>query len=246
MKPECSFASSDNDIHIWIVCTRASEVVAAGFEPVLTVDERLRAASFRFDHLRHSFLVTRGILRCLLGRYLDLPPASVRLNYGPKGKPVIASAAEIQFNTTHSGDLAIFAFTRACPIGVDVEQIRPMAGMEDIANRFFCGEEAAEIAALPPGERTQGFFRCWTRKEAYIKAVGDGLSLALNAFRVTVSARQPARLLNVAHDVEAAREWTLQDLFLPSDYIAALAYRDAPRQTSIFPFVAPEEFISAA
>lgn len=239
----CSFELSGRDVHVWILRTGASDAVAAKFEPVLVSDERDRAARFRFDHLRQSFVITRGALRCLLGRYLGLDPASIRFNYGSKGKPALAATAGIEFNMTHSGGLAAFAFTVGCQIGVDLEQIRPLTETQDIANRFFCSEEAAEIMSLPPSERERAFFCCWTRKEAYIKAIGDGLSAPLDEFRVTLQPNEPAQFIHLAHDTNAAKAWTLHDLCLASDYAAALAYRDRQRSLSVFPIVDPAEFI---
>jgi 4'-phosphopantetheinyl transferase len=237
------FDLSGRDVHVWTLRTGASDDVAAKFEPVLVRGERDRAAGFRFDHLRRSFVIARGALRCLLGRYLDLDPASIRFNYGSKGKPAVASAAGIEFNATHSGGLAAFAFTVGCQIGVDLEQIRPLTEMQHIADRFFCPEEAAEIRSLPPSERERAFFCCWTRKEAYIKAIGDGLSAPLDKFRVTLQPNEAARFIHLAHDIIAAKAWTLHDLCLASVYAAALAYRDRQRSLSVFPIVDPAGLI---
>jgi 4'-phosphopantetheinyl transferase len=212
------------------------------FEPFLTPDEKDRADRLRFCNLRRSFVVTRGSLRCLLGRYLDIHPADIRLHYGPKGKPSLASATGIGFNVTHSGDLAAFAFTRDCPIGIDLEQVHPVNEAQQIADRFFCPEEAADIMALPPSERQRAFFRCWTRKEAYIKATGDGLSTPLSQFRVALEPNEPARFIHVSHDRNAAKAWALHDLRVASNYVAALAYRDSPRSVSVFPAIDPAEF----
>jgi 4'-phosphopantetheinyl transferase len=240
----CSFELSGRGVHVWTLRTGASDAVAANFEPVLAPDEKDRAARFRFDRLRHSFVIRRGALRYLLGRYLDRHPASIRFNYGSKGKPAVASAVGIEFNTTHSGGLSVFAFTVGCQIGVDLEQIRLLTETQHIADRFFCSEEAAEIMSLPPSERERAFFYCWTRKEAYVKAIGDGLSAPLDEFRVTLQPNQPARFIHLAHDMKAAKAWTLHDLRLASDYAAALAYRDRQRSLSVFPIVGPVEFIS--
>ena len=242
----CSWQFAGRDIHIWTVRTTAPEAIAAEFEPVLAADEKDRAARFRFDRHRSSFMIARGTLRHLLGRYLDADPASLRFDYGSKGKPVLVSNADINFNVTHSGGLAAFAFTAGCELGIDLEDIRPLTGMESTANRFFCAEEAAEILSLPPGEREAAFFRCWTRKEAYIKATGDGLSAPLNEFRVTVSPDEPARLVHLAHDTHAAGAWTLHDLRLESGYASALAYRDRPRSLCVHPTADPTEFFRAA
>jgi 4'-phosphopantetheinyl transferase len=241
MIPDCSFEFSGREVHVWTLHIEASHAVATTFEPVLSADEKDRAAHFRFDHLRHSFVTVRGALRYLLGRYLDLHPARILFNYGLKGKPALASDASIEFNLTHSGDMAAFAFTVGCQIGVDVEQIRPLTEAQDIANRYFCSEESAEMMSLPPNERERAFFFCWTRKEAYIKAIGDGLSAPLHEFRVTLQPNEPARLIHLAHDKEAARAWTLHDLRLDSNYAAALAYRDRQRPLSIIPIVDPRE-----
>lgn len=233
----------ERDVHVWTVRIQASDELAANFERVLTSDEMDRAARFRFDGLRHSYVIARGTLRSLLGRYLDVPPASVRLNYGSRGKPALPSDAGLEFNTTHSGGLAAFAFTVGCPIGVDVEQIRPLTELNDIASRFFCREEAAEILSLPPSERERAFFLCWTRKEAYIKAIGDGLSTPLDDFRVTLRDHETARLVHLGQDIDAARAWTLEDLGLASGYAAALAYHDRQRSLSVFPIADAAEFI---
>src|SRR5471030_1076578 len=231
----CSFDLCGRDVHVWTLRTGGSGAVAAKFEPVLAPVERAHAKRFRFDHLRHSFVITRGALRYLLGRYLDLHPSIIRFGFGPKGKPALASAAGIEFNATHSGGLAVFAFTVGRQIGVDLEQIRPLTGTQHIADRFFCPEEAADIVSLPPSERERDFFCCWTRKEAYVKAIGDGLSAPLDEFRVTVHPNEPARMIHLAHDKNAAKAWTLHDLSLASGYAAALAYRDRQRSVFVFP-----------
>jgi len=135
---------------------------------------------------------------------------------------------------THSGDVAMIALTLGREIGVDVEQIRPLSDMERIADRFFCPEEASEVMAVPHVERARAFFRCWTRKEAYIKATGDGLSAPLSSFRVTVRPELPARFVSVQHSAAEAEAWTLHDLQVAVGYAAALAYRDQQRSLDMF------------
>jgi 4'-phosphopantetheinyl transferase len=219
--------------------------MAARFDPVLATDEKERARRFRFDHLRQSFVITRGVLRCLLARYVGLDPAELRFACGPKGKPALASAAGIEFNATHSGGSALFAFATGCQVGIDLELMRPIAGAQDLADRFFCPEEAAEIRSLPPGERERAFFRCWTRKEAYIKAIGDGLSAPLDGFRVALRPGEAARLVHIAHDTDAAAAWTLDDLGPAAGYLAALAYRDRRRSVSTFALDDPARLLDA-
>ena len=129
----------------------------------------------------------------------------------------------------------MIALTTGLEIGVDVEQIRPLPDMQSIADRSFRPEEASEIMSLPQPERDHAFYRCWTRKEAYIKAIGDGLSAPLDDFRVTVQPNTPARFVHIEHDASAAQRWTLHDLQVAAGYAAALAYHDQPRSLSMFP-----------
>jgi 4'-phosphopantetheinyl transferase len=142
------------------------------------------------------------------------------------------------FNMSHAGNMAAYAFTIGCELGVDIERIRPVPEMADIAARFFAPEEAADLMKLPESDRPLGFFTCWTRKEAYIKAVGDGLSIPLAGFRVTLRPGDPAQLLSLNDDAQAARDWTLHHLDPAPDYVAALAYLDQPRPLVVQPPVA--------
>jgi len=239
-----SFEFAPRTVYVWPVHTVASIDVAAEFERVLTPDERDRVARFRFDHLRHSFVLARGSLRILLGRYLSVSPAIIRFTHNSKGKPALSAPAYLDFNASHSGDLAVFAFTTGLEIGVDVEKIRSLTDMQNIASRFFCPEEAEEIMSLPENQRTRAFFLCWTRKEAYVKAIGEGLSAPLNGFSVTVQPNQPARFVHFAQGANAAMNWTLYDLQLAPEYAAALAYHDVERPVVVFQVTDPVELLS--
>ena len=238
-----SFELSGRDVHVWTLRTGAEGAVAAKLEAILSPDERDRAARFLQEQPRQSFVVTRGVLRCLLGCYLGVHAASVRFSYSSNGKPGLASAEPIKFNTTHSNGMAAFAFTRGCQLGIDLELIRPLTEIQSLAHRFFCPEETAEIMSLAPAERVRAFFCCWTRKEAYIKAIGDGLSVPLNKFRVTVRPNEPARFVRFGRDTNDAQTWTLQDLCLASDCVAALAYPGRQRPLSVFPICDPSQFV---
>lgn len=242
MKTAFSFELSESFIHIWSFPTHAPCHVVAAFERVLVPEERDRARRFRFHHLYASFVITRGALRYLLGHYLNCDPAKISLVYSLKGKPAVKSPSSLEFNMTHSGDLAVIAFTLRRKIGVDIEQIRPLADMQQIANHFFCPEEASEVMFAPQTERERAFYLCWTRKEAYIKATGCGLSAPLSSFRVTVHPDIPARFLHVQHDETEAEAWTLQDLQVAVGYAGALAYRDRPRSLRLFSVADPDEF----
>jgi len=230
-------------VHVWPVSIQAPDSTVESFRRLLAPDETERAARFRFEHLRSSFILARGALRILLGRYLKSPPQDLTFSYGSKGKPTLRRPASLQFNASHSGDLALFAFTMDCEIGVDVEAIRPMPDSEDIAKRFFCTEETAELMSLPSGQRDRSFFLCWTRKEAYIKATGEGLSAPLDAFRVTLRPGEPARIIHLAGDPTAAQSWTLHDLAPGPGFAGALAYQEPPRPLELFTPVNPKQLL---
>jgi 4'-phosphopantetheinyl transferase len=244
MMPEGPYDANrlERSIHIWALDTGSPETVAGRFLPVLSADESSRADRFRFTKLRDSFVLTRGVLRYLLGRYLSALPASLRFSYGPKGKPALADNSRIHFNLSHSGEMAVIALTYDCAIGVDIEQLRPMTDMQEIAERFFCPEEAAEILSVPAPGREEAFFRCWTRKEAYIKAVGVGLSVPLESFRVTVRPNLPASLIHIGRDTDATEGWILRDLSLRKGYEAAVAYAGRERELSVSAIEDPVRF----
>lgn len=225
---------TDNSVHVWSFSVLTTARAVTLFEAVLSEQERTRAAQFAFPYLRDGFIVTRGMLRCLLGCYLGRDPAEIKIAYGTAGKPVALNACGIEFNVTHSGQRAAVAVTRGCEIGIDREQRRIVAEMDSIARRYFCDGEAAAIMGLSEGERERAFFCCWARKEAYIKATGGGLEIPLHAFEVNVNPHAPARLLHVEGSRDAAAGWTLRDLWLHPDDAAAVAYQGAERPLSIF------------
>lgn len=217
---------SSNEVHIW----RASlDQIATYLDQrvqVLSPDERLKAERFYFERDRRRFIAGRGILRTILGRYLGMDPSQLRFCYGPGGKPYLAEkpiAGMISFNLSHSRELAIFAFVRECRIGVDLEYKRPVADAEQIAARFFSAYENAVLRRLQTSQKQEAFFNCWTRKEAYIKAIGDGLAYPLDRFDVSLTPGEPARLLSVERDPGQVSRWSLEVLMPAPGYAAALA-----------------------
>lgn len=232
------FGFDGREVNLWAVRLDASGDHLARCLAWLSPEESARAARFHFDEHRRAFILAHGVLRALAGRFTAVSPSQVNFSYGPKGKPAIEdTTCSLRFNMAHSGTLAVYAFTVSCQIGIDVEQIRPVPEMADIAARFFAPDEAAELMSLPEPERAQGFFNCWTRKEAYIKAVGDGLSLPLASFRVSLQPGVPARLLCLGGDARAAKSWTLHDFTPAPDCVGALAYPDQPRQLLFRPLI---------
>jgi 4'-phosphopantetheinyl transferase len=239
------FSLERREVHLWAIQLDASDEDLTRCSSCLSVEEHNRAERFRFDRHRRDFMISHGVLRMLLSGYSETSPAGIKFSYGSKGKPALEDVTcSVRFNMSHSGRMAVYAFTTGCQVGVDVEQVRPVSDMEDIAVRFFSSEETAELKEVPEANRTQGFFNCWTRKEAFIKAVGDGLSLPLDAFHVSLKPSEPARLLSLAGDAQAAILWTLHHFVPARDYIGAVAYRDEAHLLRLKPMVSVEGLLA--
>ena len=178
------------EVHVWFVELAAAAASVEACSRNLCPKERERASRFRFEHLKAAFTLSRGILRVLLGRYLATEPDRVRFAYGPRGKPRLAfPETALEFNLAHSGRFAAYAFAVGCELGVDIEEVRQGGDQESFMRaEFFSREEREEWLGLDPSQRAEAFFRCWTRKEAYIKALGDGLSMPLDSFQVSLQA----------------------------------------------------------
>lgn len=211
------------EIHVW---RTKLERAGADFERLrrcLSPDEAIRAGRLIRDEKRRRFIVGRGFLRTVLAGYLQRDPAHLAFRYGLHGKPEVTDAAGLHFNLSHSGGCAILGVTRIGPVGVDVERIRSLANWEGIARRFFSAAEVAELTTVAPAQREQAFFNCWTRKEAFIKASGEGLSRPLDQFVVSLKPGEPARLLHVDRHPDEPAQWSLQALSPYPGYVACLA-----------------------
>jgi 4'-phosphopantetheinyl transferase len=232
------------EVQVWSVRLDGSATSLARYHSYLSSDEQSRIDQFKFEHLKRSHTFSRGVLRLLLAFYLDLLPASIEFAYGRKGKPGLRRTTPMRFNLSHSGDIAVYAFTLDCDLGVDVEKLRALADLESISARFFCAAEASELLSLTVDNRLHAFFRCWTRKEAYIKAVGDGLSMPLDRFQVTLLPEDSARFVHIGHDEKAAQNWALHHLDFAPEYVGALAYQDRPRPIKQHALVQAEELLT--
>ena len=227
-----------SEIQVWFVELVADATTIADCASFLSADERERASRFRFDHLKAAFTLSRGILRVLLGRYLGVEPAAVRFAYGSRGKPrLVSPASSLEFNLAHSGRLAAYAFAVGCELGVDVEEVRSVPGQERIVGRFFSPEERAEWFGLDPSQRDEAFFRCWTGKEAYIKAVGGGLSMGLDAFRVSLRPEAPVPPDRTPGGLEAVGGWPLRSLKPAEGYAGALVVSGPARSVHARPLL---------
>lgn len=217
-----------NEVHVWRASLELPSPEVQILEQNLTEEELERADRFHFQRHRARFIVARGLLRTILSRYLKIEPRRLRFLYGPKGKPELAGDTGrrgLCFNVSHSHGLALYAVTHGREIGVDVECIRPDVAGEKIAERFFCPQEAAMLRELPAEVRQQAFYTCWTRKEAYLKAIGEGITLRLAQFEVSVTPGEPAVLLSINGDPKEASYWSLKELDPEPGYVGTLAVK---------------------
>jgi 4'-phosphopantetheinyl transferase len=211
------------DLHVWLV--KLSEHSPQAFTHLLSSDELGRASRFHFQKHRNHFIVARGALRSILGQYLKLDPKLLQFTYSSYGKPSLAesSQANLEFNMSHSHELALYAVATNCKVGIDVEHMRSDVAHKDIAERFFSHSEVNTFCNLPEELKTEGFFNCWTRKEAFIKAIGEGLSYPLDKFSVSLTPGEPASILSIADDNAEAKNWNLISFSPRPDYVAAAA-----------------------
>ncbi|MBW4473474.1 MAG: 4'-phosphopantetheinyl transferase superfamily protein [Stenomitos rutilans HA7619-LM2] len=222
------------EIHIWQASLAVSSDEREQFVQTLSVDEQRRASRFRFARDAHRFIVSRGILRALLGRYLQTPPDQIQFCYSDRGKPSLAypsSAPELAFNLSHSDDLMVCAIARGCSVGIDLEAIRPVANLADLTQRFFSPREHAVIHALPDDLRLRSFFQHWTCKEALLKATGDGL-MSLSTIEVCIK-DDKATLMQWSRAPQPAALWLLQ-LFTPAPSCVAAIAADSLDQSITF------------
>jgi 4'-phosphopantetheinyl transferase len=229
----------DDEVHIWRASLEVDSAALRRFEGLLANDEKIRAERFIFDRDRYRFIAARGILRDVLGRYLRRPPRTIDFVYGARGKPALSNGGlrhSICFNLSHSHGLAVIGITREREIGIDIELIRPEVAGEDIAKRYFSTAEVEELNKLPTELRTEGFFYCWTRKEAYVKAQGDGLSIPLESFDVSLTPGLPAELNSADRS-----QWSLRSFAPGPDYVGAIIAEGSSWQLRYLSFAHRED-----
>jgi 4'-phosphopantetheinyl transferase len=207
-------------VHVWRASLSVTHEVLGRLSAHLDESERTRASRFIFERDRDHFIAARGILRELLARYLGCSPEGLRFAYGPRGKPSLegtGSTRRLSFNLSHAHGMATYAFTLDRELGIDIELIRRDFGGQEIAERYFSPSEVTELTSLPPEARAHAFFLGWTRKEAYIKAVGEGLEIPLKSFSVTLTPGKPAELRT-----KNTARWELHSFQPAPDYAGAL------------------------
>jgi 4'-phosphopantetheinyl transferase len=222
----CELTFPSDHIDVWRVELDAPEPPEQACRSILAPDEAVRASRFHFERDRKRYTAGRAVLRLLLGRYLKMPPGEIRFHYESNGKPELAAPHDsrgLRFNVSNSGGLALIAFGSGRAIGIDVEKVRQMPDLLDIARRFFSTHEVQALLAIDKGEREEAFFACWTRKEAFLKATGVGLSYPLADFSVSVAPHAAAALLEIKGERDTTSRWFLTDVFPGAGYRGALA-----------------------
>ena len=220
-------------VEVWTVDLEQPARVEEELRGLLAADEMARAGRFVFDQHRRHFVVCRGALRLLLGAQLGMDPRAISFEYGSRGKPSLggAAAGRLDFNVSHAAGVAVMALSTSGVVGVDVECATRTVDFAGLSARFFSAHEAGEIHALAAERRPEAFFNCWTRKEAYVKAIGDGLGCPLDAFAVTLLPGEPAALRWIAGD--DACHWRMTAFQPRPQYVAALATPWAPRSVAV-------------
>jgi 4'-phosphopantetheinyl transferase len=216
-------------VHVWIASLDDSVIPVKEFAQILSEKERRKADRFLFERDKSRFIIRHGILRTIIGRYyLAIQPCQLKFRYGVRGKPHLAECSggnTLRYNRTDSNGLALYAFSKNRNIGIDVEFMRHLADAQLIVDGSFSEYEKTAYKSLPERVKHEAFFNCWTRKEAFIKAIGEGLNFPLDQFDVTITPGEPVRLLRVAGQLEEASKWTLTAFTPEADYKAALAVK---------------------
>jgi len=220
------FEIESHQVDVWRIRLDVPNDLLGTLEKMLSADESERAARFYFPIHKDRFIAAHGCLRDILARYLDLDPRTLSFATNDYGKPHLSEVSSkhgLEFNLSHSRDFALIAVTRDRAVGVDVEYLREEDSREEIASRFFSEREVSDLRSLPPEQRETAFFNCWTRKEAYIKAHGLGLSLPLDSFDVSLILGEPAILRATRPDPLEAARWTMKHLEVQLSYVGAVA-----------------------
>ncbi|HXS69450.1 MAG TPA: 4'-phosphopantetheinyl transferase superfamily protein [Candidatus Polarisedimenticolia bacterium] len=228
--PPCANAPplAPNEIHVWATTLAPTASDLEKFAMVLSLDETERAHKFRFEKHRNRFIAGRGALRHVLAPYLRTTPKDIRFSYSDNGKPALAgelAGAGIHFNLAHSEELALAAVTRIGIVGVDVERVRPVENVDHLVARFFSARENEAFQKVPSDEKPAAFFNLWTRKEALLKATGEGITRSLSLVEVSFLPGEPARLLAISGDAAKAAEWSLRDFLPATGFVGAVAIR---------------------
>ena len=225
--PSSEISLFRDDVHLWLASSKQGSGCLQYMQSLLVGDEILRAKKFFFEEDRRRYIISRGFLRIILGRYLDIEPKELCFSYNSYNKPLLEGTFlgdYIRFNLSHSGDLILYAITLGREVGVDIEKISFNENADDIVDRFFSEEEKEDFRHLSHDLRQEAFFKCWTRKEAYIKARGKGMTIPLDGFSVSLLPdEEPALKYVKGNEDEVKRCWAIKDVIPGDGYVSAVA-----------------------
>jgi 4'-phosphopantetheinyl transferase len=225
LKINAPLALPENEVHVWRADLESIREDESRWQEVLSDNEKERAARFHFPVDRQRFVASRALLRVILAGYLQSDPSGLTFIYSKREKPSLApahAASGLMFNLSHSGGVSLYAIARRRELGIDVEQLGRNSDLQGIAHRFFSACEQEQLAKLSGEEKVHAFFRCWTRKEAYIKATGDGLAVPLTQFDVSLEAGSMNALLATRPDAAQAQNWDLREVPAGAGYAGAI------------------------
>lgn len=217
----------NSEVQLWLVNLSQNDKSSDDDFELLSEDEQQRAKKYFYHKDQQRFTIIRSTLRKILGRYLKCSPRELKFSYGQWGKPELLQESflndqKICFNQSHSGDLCLFAFGLNCRIGIDIEKILSMSDIDELADRFFTAKEAAILRTFSGDKKLRIFFNCWTRKEAFVKALGRGLSYSVDQFEVSIVPGEPVEVKNIQNSEHAAIQWSMYDVAMGTNYAAAL------------------------
>lgn len=237
---------SREEAHFWLLPLAQPTAMLEELGSTLTSDEHERAARFHFERDSRRFIAARGLLRRLLGQYAGAPAGAIRFDAGLYGKPHLApmaAPAKLEFSLSHSGEWGLVGISRDTELGVDLEQVRPMSDYHDLAKGNFAAAEVTALEQLPEHQQLDGFFACWTRKEAYVKALGLGLSLDLASFVVSV---EPERKVDIVASKDTGAEHRVSSMQPLDGFWAATAVKMSPSPGNLTADRVSRYFILAA
>jgi len=219
-----------DEVQVWLATAPPDEAGLAALARTFSADEVERAERFRADEPRCQFVFGRAVLRQLLGACLNVQPAALAFGHQPHGKPFLlqsAPAGGLRFNLSHSGRMVALALARGREVGVDIESIQRLDDWPGLAGRIFSKRELGELFSLPKPQQREAFFNGWTRKEAYLKATGEGLTDDLPAIEVTLAPGKEPELIGLPAGPEAAQRWAMHGLPLPPDFAGAVVFENS-------------------
>ena len=235
VQPSSNLMLTSSEVHLWKMNLDLSREQVEKQYMILSEDEKKRANSFKFEIHKNRFIIARSTMKLILSRYLNLPPEKIKFKYNAYGKPQLVNELKsegLEFNLSHSENLAIYGISRHHLVGVDLEYLRPMKEAEKLAERFFCSREFEAIKSLSIDKKEKAFFKLWTAKEAYLKAIGKGISGGLE--QIEISLKEPMELIKVPENAQSC--WELLSFTPHPNYIAAMVVEGKKANINYYEF----------